>query len=191
MTPKVKEGEIRFVLDWPNGPIGLDLYSYFKISKLLKCTVFFGKRECPGVNLEGDSSENDSSGEVITINQLGNYTYTFAVNKYIDVSNNTAVGDNPVEGYIIPKHINQFNYTVPDTRLSQSEAKISIYSFDYIGPVAQISVNSKQNDSDKLNWWLSFCLDGSKGINSLSVVNKLFSERPQFNYCENYFMNLS
>jgi hypothetical protein len=35
------------------------------------------------------------------------------------------------------------------------------------------------------------CLDGTKGINSLATINKLFSNKPDFNYCENYYKNLS
>lgn len=187
LTPRVQEGEIRFVLDWPNGPIDLDLYSYFKVSKMLKCSVFFGNKDCPGVTFDAEHLEQDEfGGEVITINTLGKYVYTFAVNKYINVFNSTAAGDNPVEGAEIPQSKSP-DITLPDTNLSDSDAKISVYSDKFVGPITQISVPSTEDNADKMNWWLSLCLDGSKGIQSLSVINKLFMERPHFNYCESFY----
>jgi hypothetical protein len=192
LTPRVKQGEFRFVLDWPNGPKDLDIYAYFNISQKLRCSVFFGKRECPGITFDADHSNGEeSSSEVITLHDMGKYIYTLAVNKYTDISNNVAAGENPIEGSEIPHSKTSDSSTVPDTTLSDSEATISVYSDDFIGPITKISVASNANNSSNMNWWLSMCLDGNKGIQSLTVINKLFTEKPQFNYCDNYFKNIS
>merc|ERR1712032_1468175 len=41
----------------------------------------------------------------------------------------------------------------------------------------------------EFNWWLAFCFDGSKGIESIKIVNKLSVKEPDFTYCEKLYFN--
>ena len=207
MTPLVDAGQLRFVLSWPFGPKDLDLHSFFSISRFSKCEVYFGQRDCVGTTLDTDNFNGGASGvETITINLLGNYIYTFAVNKYVDVTtgNGQAQGDTPVSGQ---EESNStaveaaINIGIPDTTLAQSTAKISVYSYGYKGPIFSLTVptfmpenlivntqnESGINDEKSYNWWLAFCLNGSTGFNSLTPVNKLSTDIPSYNYCGQYF----
>lgn len=200
LTPTVDKGKIRFVLSWPNGPKDLDLHSLFKISRFSKCEVYFGKRDCAGVNIDTDNFSGGANGvETITINTLGKYYYTFAVHKYIDVSGGQASGETPVAGSDAAANIgnNNTNSTVPDVPLALSEAKISVYTYGYKSPVyilkvpstttATNTLDATTGDANNYGWWLAFCLNGNEGINSLSVVNKLSADKPANTVCENLY----
>jgi len=188
------------VLSWPNGPKDLDLYSIFKVNSRSRCEVFFGKKLCVGVELDVDNLDGGKMGvETITISSLGNYNYIFAVNKYIDLSNGLAEGEeegisqlddsNPL---IETKSTRQI---VPDLQLYKSEAKISVYSSNFIGPVLELIVPDtikKDNIlSDSIEdkgfiWWYGFCLNGTNGISSIKTINKLSKEKPTLSFCDNY-----
>lgn len=197
MTPLVEEGKIRFVLSWPYGPKDLDIHSFFKVSRFSKCEVFFGKRDCVGTSLDTDNFSGGNNGvETITINQLGKYVYTFAVHKYTDVSNGVATGDSPVNG----AQTNSTDDTsltnrtsadnIPDVPLSASLAKISVYDYGFKESIYQISVpTTDPNNLNASNWWLALCLDGNAGINSLTAVNELYTDKPDYTICENLFAN--
>ena len=45
----------------------------------------------------------------------------------------------------------------------------------------------ENNTESEINWWLAFCLDGSQGIDSVKIVNKLASKEPDFTHCENLY----
>lgn len=200
MTPEVEEGQLRFVLSWPFAPKDLDIHSFFKISKFSKCEVYFGKRECVGVNLDTDNFLGGKKGvETITIERMGNYIYTFAVHKYIDISGGVATGDNPVPGSEVD---NQFinnedgNSTVlPNTPLSDSNAKISVYVHGFKAAIVTLIVPNKFQaqtddmnfDTNNYNWWTALCLNGKVGIDSLKVLNKLTINKPSYLDCENAY----
>ena len=206
MTPLVEAGQLRFVLSWPFGPKDLDLHSFFSISRFSKCEVYFGQRDCVGTSLDTDNFNGRSNGvETITINLLGNYIYTFAVNKYVDLTNGQAEGDTTVSGQeesnTLQVEIVDKDNGIPDSTLSQSTAKISVYSFGYKGPIFVLVVptfrpenlivstedGSGINDEKSYNWWLAFCLNGTTGFNSLTPVNKLSTDIPSNTYCRDIF----
>jgi hypothetical protein len=198
MTPFVEEGKLRFVLSWPFAPRDLDIHSFFKISRFSKCEVYFGKRDCVGTNLDTDNYNGGSNGvETITINSLGNYVYTFAVHKYTDVSNGVAPGEQPVAGSPpSPPSGRNETINVPDIPLSESRAKVSIYAYGFKGAIYQLMVpsfrsnvalQSDETDRNKFTWWIGFCLNGNEGVNSLSVINKLSKDKPNYTLCEGIY----
>jgi hypothetical protein len=200
LSPLIGEGQIRVVLSWPNGPKDLDLYAIFKVNSRSRCDVFFGKKICVGVELDIDNLDGGKMGvETITISSLGNYNYIFAVNKYIDLSNGVAEGEeegisqlddsNPVIDTTSTRQM------VPDLPLYKSEAKISIYSSNFIEPVLELIVPDtvkKENeisdgtDDKSFIWWYGFCFNGGKGISSLKTINKLSKDKPALSLCDNY-----
>ena len=188
------------MLSWPNGPKDLDLYSIFRVNSRSRCEVFFGKKICVGVELDVDNLDGGKMGvETITISSLGNYNYIFAVNKYIDLSNGVAEGEeegipqlddsNPT---IATSSSRQF---VPDLPLHKSEAKISIYTSNFSGPVLELiipdtikksNVLTDSEDEREYIWWYGFCINGTTGISSLKTINKLSKDKPTITFCDNY-----
>jgi hypothetical protein len=204
MTPTVDPGQIRFVLSWPLGPKDLDLHSYFKISRFSKCEIYFGKRSCVGTDLDVDNFEGGPNGvETITISTLGNYVYTFAVNKYVDISNGQAQGDDPVPGVDDSTQATTqattptTNQQIPDTPLAGSNAKISVYINGYKGSIYNLVVpvtadpsttyeRTGGNVNDYL-WWYGLCLNGNQGISSLTPINKISVNTPDYTLCQNVY----
>ncbi len=205
LTPFVEQGKIRIVLSWPDAPADLDLYSLFKTGKFTRCQVFYGKQECSKTRIDVDNKFGGKKGaETITIDVLEKYIYTFAVRKYVStVKDDLASGEVRVEG--APRS-SDYNYEVlPESErpelianvtLSQSNAKLSIFIGGYKNAIREIIVpldveNNLLSDSDKNkkyhDWWLGFCLNGSQGISSLRIVNKLTSEMPKEAYCEEIY----
>jgi hypothetical protein len=200
MTPIVDAGKIRFVLYWPDGPIDLDLHSIFRVSRFSKCEVYFGKKECLGTELNTENSIGGKYGvEAITLNTLGNYVYTFAVNKYIDSSNGLAQGDNVVPGALDTVNLSnntiKYNSLVKNYPISRSNARISVYVNGYKDAIYKLVVPQQSADTiidnssntDPHNWWLAFCMNGKIGLNSLTPINKLSITKPNFSYCENIY----
>ncbi len=196
MTPVVQPGQMRFVLSWPYAPQDLDIHSIFKISRFTQCEVYFGERICLGTSLDTDNSEGGINGvETITINTLGNYVYTFAVHKYVDLSNGSAFGDSAIPNIDSNNVVRNSTSTIPDVPLSKYAAKISIYTSNYKGPMYQVNVPEFLQENlltpggvdNSYTWWLALCLDGTQGITSLKTVNKLSTDRPQNTYCENLY----
>jgi hypothetical protein len=201
LTPRVEPGEIRFVLSWPYAPKDLDIHSIFKISRYSQCEIYFGARDCLGTSLDVDNLNGGNKGvETITIHTLGKYTYTFAVHKYVDVSNgSSASGDDAIdmmmmdEAPVTPPA--QPASDIPDLPLSKSSATISVYTSEFKGPMYRVNVPSflEENllvpgsDDNSNTWWVALCLDGKQGISSLKTVNKLSSQKPQNNFCENFY----
>lgn len=196
LTPRVDEGQMRFVLSWPDGPKDLDLHTSFKLNRFLACSCYFGRRECPGVSLDVDSYNGGASGgETITISTLGQYIYTISINKFEDFGEDSADGETPVAGSV-QNNNNKNNQTIPDTPLPFSNAKISVYVYNYVGPIFEVAVPSvidasttdgESTNPDDYTWWLGFCLNGRTGINSLTPMNKLYTEQPNFSICEKHF----
>jgi hypothetical protein len=205
MTPIVESGQLKFILSWPNGPKDLDLYSTFKVKKNSICEVYFGRKNCVGVNSDVGSEQGGTLGvESVTIQSLGKYIYMFAVNKYIDKSQSVASGDT-ASVYTLddnqPKKTSSCTMSkVPDTTLANSLATVSVYSSKFMMKVLKVTVPNNINDSDILiksavgpkdlknyNWWVAFCLDGSKGIDSIKTVNKFSATKPDISYCESLF----
>lgn len=205
LTPVVAPGKIRVVLSWPDAPSDLDLYSIFKTGKFTKCMVFFGKTSCSKTQLDIDNRMGGRKGaETITIEVLEKYIYTFAVRKYVSTSvDNLAPGEKRVEGAPMSS---DYNYEIlpdnerpellPNITLSESTAKVSIFVAGFKNAIQEIVVplNVQDNllmDSDKnkkyYDWWLAFCLNGTEGMNSIKIVNKLTSELPKETYCEGLY----
>jgi hypothetical protein len=187
MTPLVEEGQIRFVLTWPDFPADLDIHNIFQVSPRSKCEVFFGKKECLGVNLDVDNLKGGKSGvETITINNLGKYTYTVSVHRFYDVSGGVASGENPIKDS--PSQISDTD--IPDSPLSQSKATISVYASGYNGAVLTVNIPSSVNEGEKssdYNWWNVLCLNGEKGLSSLSIINELSKSKPPITFCNNHY----
>jgi hypothetical protein len=201
ISPLIPPGQIRFVLSWPNGPKDLDLYSVFKVSSTSKCEVYFGRKSCVGGTLDAGNKDGGKLGvETITINNLGKYVYMILVNKYIDTCHGVAQGDtfsvvqfddnNPVTS-------TSSTYSkAPDTTLAGSLGTVSVYS-NFVESVFQLTIpneiksdnilSGSVDDAKNWNWWLAFCIDGTKGLNSLKTVNKFSKTKPDVSYCENLF----
>jgi hypothetical protein len=207
LTPYVEQGKIRIVLSWPDAPADLDLYSIFKTGKFTKCMVFFGKTMCSKTRIDVDNKLGGKKGaETITIDILEKYIYTFAVRKYVSTAkDNLAPGEQRVAGAPMTS---DYNYQfLPDSErpelianvtLAESNAKISIFVNGFKNAIREITIpiNVEANlllESDKNNkyydWWVPFCLNGSVGMESLKVINKLTSQIPKEAYCEAHYTN--
>ena len=92
LTPIVNElNEFRVVLEWLSGPYDLNIFSYFRSSDKDQCEVFFGNKKCQFTALSNENYNNGTQGsQVMTIEKVGNYTYTFAVKQFV-------VNDDPVQ----------------------------------------------------------------------------------------------
>jgi hypothetical protein len=194
------EGQIRIVLTWPDAPSDLDLFSTFKTSPTTACSVFFGKKYCNGVLLNADNNHGGRKGaESITIELLEDFVYSFIAKKYDEkTENGNLKGEITVPG--APKIINKIPDKFADINFIDSKAKVSLYTsgyefslFDTFIPNNLARENllfpnqDEKNLPKDINWWLAFCLDGSKGIDSIRIVNKLSSSEPKFTYCEELY----
>jgi len=205
LTPYVEQGKIRIVLSWPNAPRDLDLYAIFKTGKFTKCQVFFGKTICSKTHIDVDNNMGGNKGaETITIDVLEKFIYTFAVRKYVSTAkDNLAPGEKRIEGAPLNS---DYNYEflpeserpelIANATLSESNAKISIFVNGFKNAIREIIVpsNPEENllsDTDKnkkyYDWWVPFCLNGSQGIDSLKIVNKMTTEQPKETYCEGLY----
>lgn len=210
LTPMVQPGEIRVVLSWPDAPDDLDLYSIFKTGNFTKCIVFYGKPDCSSTHIEVINNQGGRKGaETITINFLEKYIYTFAVRKYISKSkDNLAPDEKRVEGaplssdynYEIPVDINEKKEIFADVNLSESKAKVAIFIHGFQSAIQEIFVPSNYEgnlllDSDKskntLDWWVPFCINGERGLDSLMILNKLTSNLPNDDICRKIYNNQS
>ncbi len=203
LTPHISDGQIRFVLTFPDGPEYLDMHLLFKVNNKQTCELFFGMQNCIGTKLNIDPIQNKINGlQTITINNLGSYIYTLAVNKYNDVSGGKGKGDNAI---FIPQNITDFdnnkknlefnNIKINNYPLKSSRAKVSVYVNGYVGPIKSIAIPiddvglkvDTQSNTDLNDWWQTLCLDGRHGINTIMAVNDLASRRPIYTTCENIY----
>lgn len=207
LTPFVDQGKIRVVLSWPDAPADLDLYSIFKTGKFTKCMVFFGKTVCSKTRIDVDNKLGGKKGaETITIDLLEKYIYTFAIRKYVSTAkDNLAPGEERVEGAPMSS---DYNYEflpeserpelIANATLAESNAKISIFVSGFKNAIREITVPVSVEgnlllESDKNNkyydWWVPFCLNGSLGVQSIKIVNKLTTEMPKDTYCQGLYSN--
>lgn len=203
MTPEVKTGQLRVVLSWPDAPSDLDLYSYFRTTTYTACTVFFGENHCNHLILNADNNKGGRKGaETITLNLQQNFIYTFVARKYIDKSNGHLENEIRVEG--APEIIYNKPKKSRDIPMDKSKAKISFYGFGFSQKIFEINIPEnidkenlvypeeefdRKNDDQDFNWWLAFCFDGSQGVKSIKIVNKLSRKEPDFTFCENLYFN--
>jgi hypothetical protein len=190
ITPYVSGGQLRFVLAWPDAPADLDLHAIFKISRLSKCEVFFGKKICGGVDLDVDNLRGGKNGvETITIRDLGQYVYTFAVHRYLDNTNGISKGENPIADS--PTSPNSTNSNIPRIPLKDSKATVSVYVGGFKGPVHVLEIPSVITDANadpqNYNWWTAFCLDGKVGMRSLTALDELSANKPNYTKCEEFY----
>ena len=202
MTPLLPQNQLRVTLTWPDSPSDIDLFSFFRTSKNRVCSIFFGEKLCNEVYLNTDNYNNrgDRKGaETITIELQENFIYTFAARKYVDQSDNghlkdeKRVKDAPKIPYFQPK-------IYPDVNMDKSKARISLYApgfsqklFEFLVPDNIDSDNILYPKTEEgfiekdFNWWLAFCMDGSQGIESIKIVNKLSVKEPGYEYCESLY----
>jgi hypothetical protein len=141
--------------------------------------------------------------ETITVNQLGNYVYAIAVNKYSDPTNGVAPGENNVEEDNLDNNSpTSSTSSIPNIPLYQSQAKVSVYAPGYLDPILEVtipnflstasvmssasSVAIIKSNEDNFDWWLPICFDGSLGINSMRAMNKLTNTKPKYTDCVDY-----
>jgi len=175
---------------------------------MTKCIVFFGKTVCSQTKININNNLGGRKGaETITIDVLEKYIYTFAVRKYVSTArNNLAPGEVRIDGaplssdynYHISADPDENAVKLADVTLSASKAKVSIFFHGFKSAVQEIQVplnpEAEGNlllDSDKgkeyFDWWIPFCLDGERGLESLRIVNKLTSALPKESYCESLY----
>ena len=195
LTPIVeKENEYRVVLEWPNVPYDMNLFVYFKSSDRDQCEVFFGNKKCQHVSMDNDNYSNGTQGaQSITIEEFGNYTYTFAIKKFV-------VNDDPVKRNETkapgaeneaPKKVEtefkreKMNSTSKE-KIKESEATVKIYTKGYRREIYEVKVEEGDLKSEG-EWWVAFCLDGRKGISSIKTINKFYKEEPTYKLCEELY----
>lgn len=191
MIPIVQEdGQYRIALEWPKMPHDLNLFSFFRSSDKDQCEVFFGKKNCQFTVLNNENYNNGTQGsQVITIEKLGNYTYTFAVKKFVvnddpiarnEIKAPGAEGEAPKD--VFPEFMRNGK---EEFDLPESNGTVSIYVNGYKKEVFTVNVNDSKNN--KGEWWVVFCLDGKRGISSLRTINEFYEEQPNFSFCEKIY----
>ena len=189
LVPEVEQGEMRVVLTWMDGPSDVDIHSMFKVTKKQRCHVYFGNKECVGVEMEEDNIKGGRNGvETITINTLGKYVYTFYVHKYVDSTNGNADGEERTKSFMPDK--NEYKDEINGMRLCESKAKVDVYGVGYSAPIATFKVGIAQCDMEEqkeYKYWMLFCLNGSEGVSSLKGINELMEDAPSYTYCEDYY----
>lgn len=128
------------------------------------------------------------------MDNLGKFFYVFAVNKFQDRSNGKVQGEfNESNG-----KYDETNIPAPidSTSISASNAKVFLYSPNYLSPILDINIPSEVNDSNVIgvydnsktyNWWILFCVDGTKGISSLRLVNRFSDTQPNSVFCSDLY----
>lgn len=209
ISPILKDKALRLVLTWGNRPLDLDIHSIFQIDKKEECNMFFGLKDCVGSTIDADNNNGGNNGvETFTIERLGRFIYILSVNNYNDVSEGRVQGEwdpeldklEEQEKEIYGKNYNKHkHYETYYTPLNKSEAFINVYSPHYQLPILTVNIPSKIDESnildDKLEdnntifkWWNVFCLDGRKGLSSLTVINKFSKNKPsEYNVCESIY----
>ena len=148
--------------------------------------MYFGNKDCTGLNLDVDNTKGGKNGvETITINSLGNYIYSFYVHKYVDGSQGNAVGENRIDSVPIG---GDYEKPIDNTKtLFNSEAKVIVYGAGYRAPIAKFEVKTLEEKGDEYRYWNVFCLDGSKGVDSLKAVHQLAEEAPSYTFCDDFY----
>lgn len=188
---------MRFVLSWIEAPRDLDFHILFKTGKFSKCEVFFAKTECSGANLDANNYLGGSKGvETVTLNTIGNFNYSIVVHKYngkkAENADENRVKDAPV---LLPAEEESRN--IPDIKLSESQAKVSVYADGYKRAIKELEIpynvennyldEGKDKGAANHDWWLAFCLDGKAGLQSLLSANKVSASKPDYNSCNNLY----
>lgn len=192
---KIMPNEVfKVTLNWGTQVKDLDLFAMFRVDKNTDCNIFFGSKKCASATLDTDNKEfGNNGGESLTVQKLGSFNYTLAVNKYQDRSNGEISGE-------FNEETNEYNRAtqvdpIDTTPISISNANVYVYSPYYLYPILSISIPetiSQDNvigtysQNNDYNWWVLFCLDGSQGLNSLTLVNKFADKQPTSSFCQNY-----
>ena len=187
------KGVLRLVLNWGDQYEDLDLFSFFAVNKWIECRIFFGNKNCVMTKLVTDNSHaGQKGGETMSVERLGNFKYTFAVNKFQDRSRGIVKGE-------YNENTKAYDDSNPapwsDSKITQSKAKIAIYSPHYLNAIVSLDIPTSLNsfntvgeyDPEKYyDWWVLFCLDGGEGMDSLKVVNKFVPYQPSGKFCKDY-----
>ena len=187
-TNKNKAQSYKIVLEWPNAPNDLNIYSFFKVKKNDQCEVFFGNKNCKHVIMDTDNYNNGTQGtQTIIIDKLGEYIYTFAVNQFEINDNPKLRGENKVKGADnkapeprYPEFIRKYEENNDNNKFT---ASVKIYQNNMKREIYKLDVNT----SSKLKWWKVFCINGKEGISSLKTTNKISGNDPTFEECEELY----
>ena len=196
LTPRVaKPDQIRISLEWYNSPNDLNLFSFFRQSSNDQCQVFYGSEKCQNVVLDNVNYNNGTQGaQVMTIEKLGNYTYTFAVKEFTinddplkrdEVKAPGAKNKAPEEIY--PEFMRS-KKQIKDIDLKDSKAIVKVYTYNYEREVYSNEISGAAKGG-KGEWWLTFCMKGSEGIFSIHTLNDLDSTTPNYSLCEKFYNN--
>lgn len=196
LTPMIySKNQFRIVLTWPKGPTDLNLFSYFKVTQTMQCEVFFGNRNCQRMIMNSNNYNNGTQGvQVITIEEVGNYNYGFAVSQFNINDNPKKRNETKAKGaekeapkWEYPSFMRNFTSAQEEeSDILPSEASLSIYLSNYQMKVYSVSLkNIKKisNKDNKMIWWYAFCFNGNEGIKSLKVINKFSDTKPNFQMC--------
>jgi hypothetical protein len=144
--------------------------------------------------MNNENYNNGTQGtQTLTIEKLGNYIYTFAINPFYINDNPIDRNEKKVEGVennAPTEYYPEFNRTyyedINDITFAQSKANIKIYIKDYEKEIYKMDINSHNTEKEK-KWLVAFCLNGNKGIKSLKVINKYVGVQPNYSYCEEIY----
>lgn len=181
-------GQLTFVLSWLNGPVDLDLHASFAIRDNQYCSVSFANQKCVEMKMEGINDHGGQNGvESMTIKTIGEHFYMIYVHKYRDISNDVAKGEQKIEGLenLQMQYIDTSK--IPDTPLSQSGAVIKTYGPGYRVQITSLDIPNDEKYDDTYNYWLAFCIDGSSGISSYTIVNEMLKQKPDKDSCKKLF----
>ena len=191
---RLDDTEINIKLTWYKGPNDLDLNSKFQISKDYYCKIFFGNKNCGEVFYFHDNKlGGEKAIEKIIIKRFSKFLYLFYVSKYNDIAKTYAKNEYKIEEI---NNIDKENYIEGkenDIDLIDSYANIKVYNGYYYVPIINIDIpqilfnENINNEKENYKYWIAFCINGNKGINSLKVVNKMSKEEPDVNICKEYY----
>ena len=196
LTPIVNElNEFRIVLEWVSGPYDLNVFSYFKSSDKDQCEVFFGNKKCQFTTLNNENYNNGTQGsQVMTVEKVGNYTYTFAVKQFVvnddpvqrgELKALGAEGEAPKDRY--PPYMRNLTSDEMKMSLKDSKAVVKVFTSGYNKEIFKVDINAAEGNDGE--FWVAFCLDGLKGISSIEEVNRIEKGKINYKYCENIYNN--
>ncbi|MCQ2818972.1 MAG: hypothetical protein MJ252_17035 [archaeon] len=187
MENSKEDNSYKVVLEWPNSPSDLNLFSFFETADGDSCEVFFGNKKCRRTQLVNENYNNGTQGaQTIKIEEMGQYDYLFAVSKF-NINDDSLKrkeikvkgGENKAPIPVYPQFMRNKTEETELTELKGSNANLKLYYGEMKRPVYE----SKINEEHEGKWWMGICIDGRIGIKSLKTINVISDTEPNKNIC--------
>ena len=161
MVPEFNDVAMKVLLFWNKPLITLSLQSSFNYNSEEMCISSFYQTSCGEMTSSNMQTVGDLNYQVININEIGNYTYLFYVQK---IPNQDGLIYYELEQKL-GNILNFTNITINNQDLVNSQPAIQIFVQGMSYPVDTLSPPSLKaadiSEPDLI--WLGFCVDGRIG----------------------------